>query len=180
MTAVIAILRGVNLGNRRIKMEALRALCGSLELENAQTYIQSGNVVFATREKLERVAKRLGDAIESEFGFRSDVILRTAAEMRDVVKRNPFAKREDVVPGKLLVWFLPVAISAVAREKVLAIEADPEELVHDGRELFIYFPNGQARPKLSMAAVEKALGVAGTGRNWNTVLKLLEIAERLE
>jgi uncharacterized protein (DUF1697 family) len=90
-----------------------------------------------------------------------------------------FAARQEIHPGKLLVWFLVGAPSAEAQEKVLAIKADPEELRIDGRELYIYFPNGMARPKLSMLAVERALGITGTGRNWNTVLKLLEMAEGL-
>ncbi len=60
------------------------------------------------------------------------------------------------------------------------MKTDPEELWIDGRELYMYFPNGMARPTLSPAAIEKALKVAGTGRNWNSVTKLLAIAEEIE
>jgi uncharacterized protein (DUF1697 family) len=63
---------------------------------------------------------------------------------------------------------------------VRAIQAEPEELTIDGRELYIYFPNGLARPKLSIPRLEKTLQTSGTGRNWNTVTKLLEIAEAME
>jgi uncharacterized protein (DUF1697 family) len=69
---------------------------------------------------------------------------------------------------------------AAARERVRAIDIAPEELHVDGRELYIYFPNGMARPKLSLSAVEKTLRTSGTSRNWNTVRKLLEMAEKLE
>jgi uncharacterized protein (DUF1697 family) len=181
MAAVISMLRGINLGKRRVKMEALRELYESLDLEEPQTYIQSGNVVFQTKERdLVRLAGRVESAIERKFGFHSDVIMRTAAELREVIARNPFAAREDVEPGKLLVTFLASDPGQAARDKVLGIQAEPEELRIDGREVYIYFPNGMARPKLSMPAVERALKVAGTGRNWNSVLKLLAMAEGLE
>src|SRR5437879_8558787 len=86
MTVIISMLRGVNVGgHNKIKMEALRALYESLKLRDAQTYVQSGNVIFRTEERdMLRLAKRLEDGIERKFGFRPYVILRTAAEMRDV------------------------------------------------------------------------------------------------
>jgi uncharacterized protein (DUF1697 family) len=180
MAAVVSMLRGVNLGTRRMKMERLRALYEGLGLKDARTYVQSGNVVFRSAERsLVKLAKRIEEAIAEEFGFHSDVILRTAPEMRDVVARNPFEKREGIHPGKLLVWFLESDPGEEVRVKVRAVPAEPEELFIDGRELYIYFPNGMARPKLSMAACQKALKITGTGRNWNTVLKLLEMAESL-
>lgn len=173
------MLRGVNVGGRnRIKMDALRALCASLKLRDASTHLQSGNVVFkAPGRDASPVAAQLEKAIERAFGLRSDVILRTPAEMKDVISRNPFARDAD--PSKLLVWFLAAKPAAEARAKLSQIETGPEQLhIHD-RELFIYFPNGMARPKLSMAAVDRALKTPGTGRNWNTVTRLLEIAETL-
>jgi uncharacterized protein (DUF1697 family) len=181
MPVVISMLRGVNLGSRRIKMDALRALYESLKLRDPQTYVQSGNVVFRTEERdLAQLAKRIENAIERSFGFRSDVILRTTSELRDIIARNPFAKRQGIEPSKLLVTFLASVPGQEARDKVLAIKTDPDELRIDGRELYTYFPNGMARPKLSWAVIEKALKTSGTGRNWNSVTKLLEIAERLE
>ena len=182
MTVVISMLRGVNVGgHNKIKMDALRALYVSLKLEDVATFIQSGNVVFRTKEReLGKVGKRIGDGIEKSFGFRPEVILRTVEEMRGVVARNPFAGRKDVEPGKLLVWFLAAEPEAEARKKVFTVKMEREELRLDERELYIYFPDGQGRSKLSMAAVERALKVSGTGRNWNSVLKLLEMAEGLE
>ena len=182
MTVVVSMLRAVNLGgHNKIKMEALRALYESLKFEDVATFIQSGNVVFRTKEQdLGKVCKKIGDGIEKTFGFRPNVILRTAEEMRGVIARNPFADRKDVEPNRLLVWFLASEPDAEARKKALAVaagvkEANPEELRMDGREIYIYFPNGMARPKLSMPAVERALKVSGTGRNWNSVLKLMEM-----
>lgn len=182
MPVVITLLRGVNVGgHNKIKMDALKALCVSLKLKDPQTYVQSGNVIFRTEEKdLAKLTKRIQDAIERKFGFRPDVILRTASELRDVIARNPFAKRSGIEPGKLLVTFLTADPGKEARDKALTIKTDPEELHIIGREAFIYFPNGQGRSKLPLPAIERALKTSGTGRNWNSVTKILEIAEKLE
>jgi uncharacterized protein (DUF1697 family) len=182
MTVIVSLLRGVNLGSHnRIKMDALRALHESLGLRDVQTYVQSGNVIFRTKDRdLVRLRARIENGIERTFGFRPGVILRTTFDLRDVIARNPFAARDGIDPAKLLVTFLASEPAPEARDKVLAIPAHPEELRIHGRELYIYFPNGLARPKLSLARVEKTLQTSGTGRNWNTVRKLLEIAEKLE
>src|SRR5258707_10695989 len=84
MAVIICMLRGVNVGgHNKIKMDALKALCVSLKLTDPQTFIQSGNVIFRTEENdLANVAKRIGDAIQKKIGFRPDVILRTATELR--------------------------------------------------------------------------------------------------
>jgi len=176
------MLRGVNVGgHNKIKMEELRALYASLKLRGAQTLVQSGNVVFRTDEADEAaLAERIAKAIGRKFGFQPGVIVRTPLEMRRAIAKNPFAGRKEVEPNKLLVTFLAAEPSAEARKKALGIDTAPEELRLLGRELYIYYPNGQARPKVPWTTIEKALGVAGTGRNWNTVTKLLEMAEALE
>ena len=176
------MLRAVNLASHnRIKMDALCSLCTSLKLRGPQTYVQSGNVVFGTNERnLAKVSKQIGDGIEREFGFRTEVIVRTTAEMRDVVARNPFAKRRGIEPGKLLVVFFSGEPGPGARDKILGVKAEAEELHLDGRELYIYFPNGQGRSKVSTASIERMLKTPGTGRNWNSVTKLLEMAEGKE
>ena len=182
MAVIIFMLRGVNVGgHNKIKMDALRALYESLKLRHAQTYVQSGIVIFRTDERdIARLTKRIEDGIEGKFGFRPDVILRTAAEMRGVIAKNPFAKRRGIEPSKLLVSFLASDPGEEAREKVRQMKCDPEELRIERRELYIHFPNGIGRSKLSWAALDKALKTPGTGRNWNSVTKMMEIAERLE
>ena len=182
MAVIISMLRGVNVGgHNKIKMDALRALYASLKLRDAQTYVQSGNVIFRTDERdVSRLTKRIEDGIERKFGFRPNVILRTAAEMRDVIARNPFAKRRGIEPSKLLVSFLASDPGEEAQEKVRQMKCDPEELRIEGRELYIYFPNGIGRSKLPWAGLGKMLKTAGTGRNWNSVRKMLEMAEGME
>ena len=178
---VISMLRGVNVGgHNKIKMDALRALYESLGLKSVQTYVQSGNVIFTTgKRSLDQLAKDIEDAIERQFGFRSSTILRTPAELREVIQKNPFAGRLDVEPGKLQVTFLASDPGKDARDKVLAMKIDPEELAFGIREHYTYFPNGAGQSKVP-AAMERALKTPGTARNWNSVTKMLEMAEKLE
>lgn len=182
MTVMISMLRGVNLGpHNRIKMEELRAVYDSLKLHDPRTYVQSGNVLFKTKEQNEaKLSSRIQDGIEKKFGFRPDVILRTTDELRRAVAKNPFSARKNIDPSKLLVTFLSAEPGAEACGKLMALDTAPEELRVVGRELFIYYPNGLARPKFQWIKAEKAFKVACTGRNWNSVTKMLELAEEME
>lgn len=162
---VVALLRGINVtGSGKMRMEDLRALCTSLGLRDVRTYIQSGNVVFrgaVTPVDLEA-------AIADKLGVRTTAIFRTAAELRAIVDHNPFPGLE---PTKLVVDFLNAEPASTGLPPT-----DPERLHLRGRDLYIHFPLGQGRSKLPLARIEKALGVTGTCRNWNTVHKLLEMA----
>jgi len=165
MSVLISLLRGVNVGgHNKIKMDALRALYASLKLRDPQTYVQSGNVIFRTGEcDLVQLAGRIETAIDRGFGFRPNVIVRTASELRAVIARNPFATRAGIDPSKFLITFLARDPGQEARDRFLRIKADTEEMRIEGRELYIYFPNGLGRSKLSPALIEKVLGTPGTG-----------------
>jgi len=158
----------------------LRSLYESLRLKEPQTLLQSGNVIFRTDERdLASVQNRIEAAIERTFGFRPALILRTAAQMRDAAGRNPFAARSGINPSRLVVMFLGAEPSAEIRDRILRLPAEPEELHIAGREIFVYCPNGTSRTRLSWPEVEKALRMPVTGRNWNTVTKLVEMAAKL-
>jgi uncharacterized protein (DUF1697 family) len=182
MPVLISMLRGVNVGaHNRIKMDALRALYESLKLTDARSYVQSGNVLFRTKEKnTAQVAKKIQDAIERKFKFRPEVVLRTADELRKAITGNPFVSRRDVEPGKLLVTFLAAEPAPEAQATLRSLRDYPEELHLVGRELFIYFPNGAGKSKLAWASIAKLLKTTGTARNWNSVMKMLEMAEEME
>jgi uncharacterized protein (DUF1697 family) len=181
MTVVVSMLRGVNVGGHNlIKMDALRPLYDSLGLQDPQTYAQSGNVIFKAKERdLARLARRIENEIERRFGFRPGVILRTSSDLRDVINQNPFAPRRDLEPSKLLVTFLAIDPGPDARKTLIGIKPDPEDLRIAGRELYIYFPNGMGRSKLP-PLLDRILKNSGTARNWNTVTRLLAMAEKLE
>ena len=181
MAVLISMLRGVNVGaHNRMKMDALRALYESLKLENPRTYVQSGNVIFRTKEKNQALlAKKIQGAIEKKLGCCPDVILRTPDEFRNVIAANPFAGR-NLEPGKILVTFLAAEPPAGADTTLASLKSHPEELHLKGRELYIYFPNGAGTSKLPWSQVERLLKVTGTARNWNSVLNMLKIAEEME
>jgi uncharacterized protein (DUF1697 family) len=166
----VALLRAVNVGGTgKLPMAALRELAGRLGLREARTYIQTGNLVFR-----DGPAERLAGALAEEFGLSTEVMIRSAAELRAVVASNPFPGAEA---AKLLVYFLrdTPAAEAVARVEELIFAA--EEVRVQGREVYVYFREGMGTSKLSMARLEKMLGTTGTGRNWNTVRKLVEMME---
>src|ERR1700722_3334128 len=182
MPVVICMLRGVNVGgHNRVKMNDLKKLFTSLKLRDPQTYVQSGNIVFTTDERdLDKLRKNLEAAIHKKFGFQTDVILRSAKDLRNVIARNPFAKRKDIHPGKLLVTFFSADPGEAARKQARAIKYDPEELFMEARQAYIFLPNGSGRSKLNGPLIPKTLKVQGTARNWNSVTKMLEIAENME
>lgn len=176
------MLRGVNVGGHNlIKMELLRTLYASLKLRDPRTYVQSGNVVFeADVRDLPKLAEQIEKAIERSAGFRPTVMLRTAGEMRAVVAGNPFAKRTGIEPAKLAVIFLARDPGREALDRLVALKPAPEELRVAGRELYVYYPEGMGRSKFNAAVIEKTLKTPGTARNWNSVTKLLEMAETLD
>jgi uncharacterized protein (DUF1697 family) len=181
MPAIVALLRGVNLGgHKKIAMEELRTICCSLDLTDPKTYIQSGNVVFGcSKSAIPKLAARIESAIEKRLGFHSAVILRTTDDLRQIVARNPFSRRNGIEPGKLIVSFLDKPLDPESRKRILSINVGSEEIQPAERELYIYFPDGQGRSKLP-AVLERTLKNTTTARNWNTVLKLLLMAEELD
>jgi uncharacterized protein (DUF1697 family) len=182
MPVLISMLRGVNLGgHNRIKMDALCALYKALKFEDPRTYVQSGNVIFRTNEKNSgALAKKIQDAIESKFGFRPEVILRTGDELRKAIAATPFAASRNLEPGKILVTFLAGEPGPEALATIAKLKSHPEELHLKGREMYIYFPDGAGKSKLPWSQVEKLLKTTGTARNWNSVTKMLAIAEEME
>jgi uncharacterized protein (DUF1697 family) len=182
MPVIISMLRGVNLGpHNRVKMDDLRTVYASLGLRDVQTYVQSGNVIFTSDKAGSALRRKIEDAIERKFGFRCDVVTRTTPEMRNAIAQNPFAKQRDVVPQKLLVTFLADEPQGNGMDKLRKLVGGaPEQARLVGRELYIYFPNGAGRSKLRWHALPEALGTTGTARNWNSVTKMLEMAQQLE
>ncbi len=182
MPVFISMLRGVNLGpHNRIKMDALRAMYQAIGLEDPRTYVQSGNVIFRTKEKNARkLATKIQDAIEKSFKFRPAVIVRTLDELRKAIAATPFDARRGLHPGKILVTFLADVPPTEAAAKLATLKSFPEEIHLIGRELYIYFPDGAGKSKLPWSQVEKLLKVNGTARNWNSVSAMLKIAEEME
>jgi uncharacterized protein (DUF1697 family) len=170
----VALLRAVNLGqHNKISMADLKALLVGLGFEDVQTLLQSGNVVF---EAAGRTAAQLEQALEGaaakRLALETGFFVRTAKEWQTVVDANPFPKEATVDPGHLLAVVLkdPVTLANVtALQKAIV---GREVVRAKGRCLYVVYPDGIGRSKLTSAMIEKKLGTRGTGRNWNTVLKL--------
>ena len=172
---LVALLRGVNVGGRNnVPMARLRSVLEEVGLEEVTTYIQSGNVLFRSQAAAKSLPAQIEDAIADAFGVRPAVLLRTPAELQRVVDANPFLDT-----SKLHVVFLERKPGAkhTARLDPDRSPGDAFELV--GRELYLHLGNGAGRTKLTGDYLERTLGVRGTQRNWNTVVKLLALTREL-
>jgi uncharacterized protein (DUF1697 family) len=171
----VALLRGINVGaHARISMADLRALFEALGSEDVATYVQSGNVLF--KSAVARPAELVG-AIERQIARQLEldvrVVVRTDAQLAKIARTTPFG---DGDPTKVHVAFLAARPEPARVRAVDAKQFDPDELRVAGTEVYLHYPNGYGRTKLSNAALEKQLGVAATTRNWRTVTKLAELA----
>jgi uncharacterized protein (DUF1697 family) len=173
----VAMLRGINVaGKTKIKMDDLRELFTGLGHTNVQTYLQSGNVVFATTvrdpRKLEAAAEQ---AIDSELGLQVAVLVRSHSELAAVLTANPYLDRETDLT-KLPVTFLA---EAPAPEAVAALQVpagEPAVCTVLDREVYLHCPDGYGRTKLNNAFLERKLGVKATTRNWKSVTALHDIS----
>jgi uncharacterized protein (DUF1697 family) len=181
MAVAVALVRGINVGGRhKLAMETLRELCEDQGARDVRTWLQSGNAVFhITEREMRRFGPRLATAIAERTGFRPAVMLRTAADLERAAAGCPFAGRSECDPAKLAVIFLSGEPGAAERARVAGLNCDSEEVQLGTSEVYVSFRNGMGRPKVTAADIEKAAGGPGTGRNWNTVQKLLQITREM-
>ena len=181
MAAYITMLRGVNVtGHNTIKMEVLRGLCQGLGFRNVETYVQSGNIVFqALLENPEAISKRIGETVLRSFGFDTPVIVRTSKEMRNVIGNNPFLKEKGIDSSKLHVTFLSETAQKGSEKKLETLATNPDRFYPASHEIYLYCPGGYGRTRLSNNAIEKALSIEATTRNWKTTNTLFEMVSKL-
>lgn len=175
MTTFIALLRGINVGgNKIIKMQDLKKMLQSLGFHNVRTYIQSGNVVFESDEGSESLLTGVIERkIHEVFGFEVSVMIRTLAEMEEVITNNPFQLTEPEAFKRWYVSFLPAVPSAEALDKLRIYEDGPEKLRFVGREMYVLYEISVSQSPLFKVPFDKILGMSVTARNWNTVNKLI-------
>ena len=178
MPTYVALLRGINVsGQKLIKMDALRASLEAAGLAEIRTYVQSGNAVFsAGKAPAAKLAGTIAARLLKDFGFSVPVIVRTAAELAQVARGNPLMKLNSIDPSKLHVTFLASAPARAAEDLLQRLAVPSERFQVLGQEVYLHCPDGYGRTRLSNTALEKALGVGATTRNWNTVQKLLAMA----
>jgi len=175
MGRMVALLRAVNVGGRKLPMAGLRALCAELGWEDVATYIQSGNVVFTGSGETGAIEAGLEKAIEGAFGLAVPVIVRTAAEWTKLAACNPFAKVARDEPNRLQLLVSKRPPNADAAEQLMARARAGESVEAACGALWFHFPAGVGASKLTPALIDKACGSPSTGRNYRTVMKLKEM-----
>jgi len=176
----VALLRGINVGgHNKLPMKDLASMFREAGCGEVRTYIQSGNVVFAADDALAaRIPGIITGSIREHFGFEVPLIMRSAGQLSDIVRANPFAT-EAADERELSVAFLADAPEESALEALDPQRSPPDELVVDGSQIYLRFPDGVARSKLTNAYFDATLRTTSTVRNWRTTNKLLELAESL-
>lgn len=178
MARLVVLLRGVNLGpSRRVAMGDLRALLVDLGYEDAQTLLQSGNAVLSAAGGAKALEDRLERELASRIGLETEVHARTRAQLATIVERNPLADVADN-PSRYQVTFLKRPPSKTARRELESADLGHERVAVVGRELYAWHPDGVHASPLAKLLGSRRLGLGGTARNWNTVTKLLALAER--
>ena len=179
MTRFVSLFRGINVGgNKSVRMDALKELHETLGLQEVATYIQSGNVVFSSGgEDVTQIQKEIEDAFAKKFGFQAKVMVRTAGEFNVIIENNPFQNQPMKESKWVVAMFLANDPISTALEDIQKTYTGLEVLHIMGHEVFIYYPEGIGRSKLTNTFLEKKLKAVGTARNWNTVLRLQKMLE---
>lgn len=168
MTSFVILLRAVNVGGTgKLPMSDLKAMCEAAGLADIRTYIASGNVVCRSDAPAAKVKAAVEAALAAYAGKPVGVLVRSAAEMAQVLAANPFP---DAAPNRTVAIFLDVPPPADALDKATGVQG--EEMRLGRREIYVHYGDGMARSKLSIPAAK-----AGTARNMNTVAKLAEMAQ---
>jgi uncharacterized protein (DUF1697 family) len=172
----LALLRGINLGPKnKIAMPELSEIFSQTGCSDVRTYIQSGNVIFtASPELSRRLPDLIAAQIQERFGLKVPVMLRTLAEMRGVIRTNPFLK-EGAAEDILHVMFLANLPKPGGANSLDPNRSPPNRFVVHGKEVYLLFPHGFAQNKLTSSYFDSKLGTIGTVRTWRTVKKLVEL-----
>lgn len=176
-TVHVVLLRSVNVGGRKLAMADLRALCEQAGATQVRTYIQSGNVVLRSPLGEHELAEDLERRIGGHAGYDVPVVVRSIDELAATVDRCPFATDGD--PSRLVVSFA----RQVPDEPLRGLDPDgfgAETFALDGRDLYLWLPDGQGRSRLAQKLAATPFGKVGTARNWKTVVTLLALARETD
>jgi len=164
-------------GHNSMKMAELASLYKDLGLSDVQTYIQSGNVIFESEQKLSttELGVKIQQAIAETFGFDVPVIVRSAEEWTQIVSKSPFWKEKDVDIEKLHLTILKQIPSPELVMEIKGIKFQPDRFEILGSDVFVYCENGYGRTKITNDFFEKKMKIPASTRNWKTVMKLNEM-----
>jgi uncharacterized protein (DUF1697 family) len=157
-------------------MPELRELLAKHGYDDPRTLVQSGNVVLSSRKRPDTVARDLEGLIAERFGLDIPVVVRSRDELAAVIEANPLSEAADD-PKRFQVSFLSAAPEASVVEVLEAADVAPEQVAVRGREIYTWHAAGIQRSPAAKLLTDAKLGVTATARNWNTVTKLLELAD---
>ena len=174
MQTYIALLRGINVsGQKKIIMAELRALLAKLSLQDIRTYIQSGNVIFESKNTPKIIRTNLQQTIHKQYGFEVPVTVFKQSFLTQVIKENPFLIKDPNLDIKMLyVAFLAEKPSLEHLEILKEKYKGEDEFILSEKVVYLYYKNGASRTKLTNNYLENHLKVSATSRNWKTTLKL--------
>jgi uncharacterized protein (DUF1697 family) len=175
----IALLRGINVGgNRKIKMADLKKILIEIGLEQVQTYIQSGNVVFFyKKEKTELLSEMIKKAVKEAYGFDIETIIFEVVDFRAIVENMPFEVNETNIKT-FHIMMLKTAVEEDGIVEKLDKYITTGEIIQPTKKvLYLQYPNGFGRSKLTNNVVEKTLKISSTTRNWRTMNKILGLCD---
>jgi uncharacterized protein (DUF1697 family) len=174
----IALLRGINVGgNRKLPMQKLRSLCEELGWLDVRSYIQSGNLVFCSSAKGPRLETELERAIEKHFGFSISVLVRSAKNWSGYLKENPFPRASEREPNRVMLVLAKQAPKEDALRELSPYAKNGERLRRVKHALWIHYPEGAGKSKLTPSVLERCVGSPVTARNWRTALRLEEMTQ---
>jgi len=184
MTAYIALLRGINVGgHRKVKMADLRLLMEATGLEQVQTYIQSGNLVFKSNKTENVLIKEMEHEIEKQFGFYSSIIIRTQSELDNLLTQCPFSQEEtaaaaqSAVGESLYVGLLQAEPENGRSSELFPYVSEKEQGRIIGRDVYMLFQESIRNSRLAKEIEQ--LGPPVTVRNWKTLNKLADMAKSI-
>ena len=174
----VAFLRGINVGGHaKIAMADLRELLTGLGFTDVRTHLQSGNAVFRTATTAPaRLETAIADAVQETVGLSISVLIRTPAELAEVIERNTLPTTQ---PSRLMVLFLARPLEPGRLDDVDRAALAPDEFLILEREIVVSCPGGVLESPALKRFTDKRLGRAITARNWNTVTKVADLAAAL-
>lgn len=178
MTTYVALLRGINVsGHNKIKMNELKQLFIDLDFFEIVTYIQSGNVIFQSKQTdTAKIELQIIEAVLSFFGHSINVLVLTKENLTKVFVSNPFLKIEAIDTKALYAILLKENYFAEGTKFLEPYLTNNEELKIIGNCAYIHYPGGAGNSKLTINIIEKKLQTVATSRNWKTITKLIELS----
>ncbi len=170
----IILFRGMNTGGVRAPVAELRAMAADLGLANPRTLAASGNLVVESAVAVAPLEDDIEAAMARRFSLEVAAMVRTPEQWAQLIAANPFPQEAEAHPAQVVAMVMKAGLAPGALAAAQALARDGERVEAVGGDLFFWFPHGQGGSDVFKKATPRLLGM-GTGRNWNTVLKLADM-----